>query len=271
MPVAKVNGINISYQIAGQGEPLLMIMGFSANHQGWSAQVPFFKKYYQVVTFDNRGVGKSDKPPGPYTTRMMADDTVGLLEHLGIKKCDIIGVSMGGMIAQEIAINYPERVSRLVLAATYACKEGDSGDTPYQAEALRLGPQKMPSVMIDLAMNKPIYKFTFGFIAKLQSRFLSASDRIGLDGQAVACNNHNTFDRLPLIQAHTLVIGGTQDRIIKPSSSDVIAKRIPNSRLVKVENGSHAFNIEFKNRFNLEVLKFLALRQFKNLFVAFRK
>ena len=107
MPVAKVNGININYKIYGQGEPLVMIMGLSANQSGWVTQIGFFKKHYKVITFDNRGVGKSDKPIGSYTTKIMADDTIGLMDHLGIDKANFMGVSMGGMIAQEIAINYP--------------------------------------------------------------------------------------------------------------------------------------------------------------------
>jgi pimeloyl-ACP methyl ester carboxylesterase len=99
-------------------------MGLATDKNRWTAGVYFFKKYYKIVTFDNRGVGESDKPAGPYTTKMMADDTVGLMDHLGIKKANILGVSMGGMIALEIAINYPEKVSKLVLGCTFACDDG---------------------------------------------------------------------------------------------------------------------------------------------------
>ncbi|MFP3880362.1 MAG: alpha/beta fold hydrolase, partial [Dehalococcoidia bacterium] len=110
MPLASVNGININYRVAGDGEPLVMIMGFSAGRIGWVPQLRFFKRYYRVVTFDNRGAGRSDKPPGPYSTGMMADDTAKLMDVLGIEKAHIMGLSMGGMIAQELAINYPQRV-----------------------------------------------------------------------------------------------------------------------------------------------------------------
>ena len=123
MPMARVNGININYKVEGQGEPLVMLMGLSAALGAWSSQVPLLKKYYRVIRLDNRGAGKSDKPAGPYTTKMMADDTVGLMDHLGIEKANFMGVSMGGMIAQEIAINYPQRVNKLILASTYACND----------------------------------------------------------------------------------------------------------------------------------------------------
>ncbi|HJX03718.1 MAG TPA: alpha/beta hydrolase, partial [Dehalococcoidia bacterium] len=217
----------------------------------------FFKKHYKVITFDNRGVGKSDKPAGLYTTRMMADDTISLMNFLNIKKAYILGISMGGMIAQELTINYPERVDRLVLACTFSCKEGDSGDTPEQVHTLSLSPQRMASAMIDLAMNKKVNRIIFGFVLKLQNRFLNASDRRGLEGQVAACNNHNTIDRLPSIQAPTLVIVGTEDYIIKPSSSSVISGKIPHARLVKVKGGSHTFCLESKKVFNNEILNFL--------------
>ncbi len=115
MPVARLNGVNINYQVEGQGEPLVMIMGFSATRSGWIRQTPFFKKYYRVITFDSRGAGRSDKPPGPHSTRMMTDDTLGLMDLLRIEKAHVMGASIGGMIAQELAINYPERVMKLIL------------------------------------------------------------------------------------------------------------------------------------------------------------
>jgi pimeloyl-ACP methyl ester carboxylesterase len=257
MPLAKINGIKINYRVAGQGEPLVMIMGFSAGRIGWLPQTGFFKKYYRVITFDNRGAGKSDKPPGPYSTRMMADDTVKLMDHLKIEKAHVIGLSMGGMIAQELAINYPHRVMKLVLAATYARQDETSGDTLEQAEFLNLPPEKKASALIGLAFNKPFYRFTIGLIAGVLTRFTGASGGVGIAGQSEACLKHDTLERLSSITAPTLVIVGTGDRIIKPVSSEVIAGRIPNARLVKVEGASHYFSFELKNVFNREVLNFL--------------
>jgi len=257
MPLARLNGINISYQVEGQGEPLVMIMGFTAGRSGLMPQIRFFKKYYRVITFDNRGAGKSDKPPGPYSTRMMADDTVKLMDLLGIEKAHIMGVSMGGMIAQELAINYPQRVMKLVLASTYARQDETSGDTLEQAKFLQLTPEKKVGAMVGLAFNKPLYRFTFGLLARVQTRFRGVSGGVGIAGQSEACLKHDTLERLSSITAPTLVIVGTGDRIIKPVSSEVIAGKIPNAKLVKVEGGSHYFSFEMKNAFNREVLSFL--------------
>ena len=257
MPLARLNGIHISYQVEGEGEPLVMIMGFTASRIGWMPQRRFFKKYCRVITFDNRGVGKSDKPPGPYSTRMMADDVVKLMDVLRIEKAHIMGLSMGGMIAQELAINYPQRVMKLVLASTYARQDETSGDTLEQAKFLHLTPEKKVGTMVGLAFNKPFYRFTIGLLARVQTKFTGASDKVGIAGQSEACLKHDTLERLSSITAPTLVIVGTGDRIIKSVSSEVIAGRIPNAKLVKVEGGSHYLSFEMKNVFNREVLNFL--------------
>jgi pimeloyl-ACP methyl ester carboxylesterase len=257
MPMTKLADIHINYRVKGEGEPLVMIMGFSSSMIGWYYQARFFRRHYRVVTFDNRGVGGSDKPQGPYSTRLMAEDIIRLMDNLGIEKANIIGASMGGMIAQEFAINHPERVTKLVLACTYACQDETSGSTPEMAKLALLPPEKMVSAMIGLAFNRPLYRFIFGLLGRLWSRFMATSDTVGIDGQREACVSHNTLERLHLITANTLVIVGTGDRLIKPVSSEVIANRIPGSRLVKVEGGSHTFMVEMRDVFNREVLNFL--------------
>ncbi|MCJ7576291.1 MAG: alpha/beta hydrolase, partial [Dehalococcoidia bacterium] len=122
---------------------------------------------------------------------------------------------------------------------------------------LQLTPEKKVSAMVGLAFNKPLYRFVFGLLARVQTRFMGASGRVGIAGQSEACRKHNTLERLPLITAPTLVIVGTGDRIIKSISSEVIAGKIPNAKLVKVDGGSHYFSFEMKNAFNREVLSFL--------------
>jgi pimeloyl-ACP methyl ester carboxylesterase len=257
MPLAKLDGININYKVDGQGEPVVMIMGFGAPGSMGRSQIPFFKKYCRVITFDNRGVGKSEKPQGPYSTKMMADDTVKLMEHLGIEKAYVIGTSMGGMIAQEVAISYPKKVRKLVLACTYACQDETSGDTEELAKLWKQKQQHAPSAMVGLSFNKPLYKYASGAFARISMKFSGAADMVGFAGQREACRKHNALERLPLITAPTLVIVGTKDRIIKPVSSEVIAGKIQNARLVKIEGGSHCFFIEMKNVFNREILNFL--------------
>jgi len=120
MPTAKVNEINLCYKVSGNGQPLVLITGFASAQNVWFSQVRAFSKQYRVVTFDNRGFGKSEKPPGPYTTKMLASDTIALMDCLGIKKAHILGGSMGGMAAQEIAIEHPGRLEKLILSSTSA-------------------------------------------------------------------------------------------------------------------------------------------------------
>lgn len=257
MPLVKLGNININYKVEGKGEPLLMIMGFTASRSGWMAQIPTFKKYFRVITFDNRGTGKSGKPAGPYTTKMMADDAVKLMDYLGIKKAHILGTSMGGMIAQELAINYPQRVMKLVLASTYARPASPNEATDEQANMTQLPTKQMAVALVGMAFNKPFYRITFGFLDRIQTNFIGVEGMTGIAGQREACASHDTLDRLPSITAPTLVIVGTQDRIINPVSSEIIASKIPDARLVKVEGGSHSFSLEMKKVFNQIVLDYL--------------
>ena len=266
MPKAKVNGINLYYEVHGNGEPLVMIMGFAGSSGGWIFQRREFQKYFQVITFDNRGVGKSDKPQGPYSIRIMAEDTVGLMDRLGIQKTHILGVSMGGYIAQEIAINHPERVKKLVLGCTYARQDDTGGHSPEYYRGMRLAEgcpaaelRKIPiakvlSAEFPLAFNSRLYRIcTFPLIV-VYARLMATR---GVAAQFQAIVGHDTLERLQMIQATTLVITGTGDRIIKPGSSEVLAKMIPHAKLVKIEGGPHSVFVVVRKRFNREVLDFL--------------
>jgi pimeloyl-ACP methyl ester carboxylesterase len=253
MPIIKAGDININYKMDGMGEPLVMIMGFGAAMDGWNSQAPFFAKHFKVITFDNRGAGKSDKPKGPYTTAMMAEDTTHLMDSLGIEKAHVMGASMGGLIAQEFAINYPDRVDRLVLACTFARlamadPEGaKSKDTPEERQKR----------VISLAYNKPLYRLFHGTLAKVRSIPHDSPEAVGIEGQNAAVSTHDTVDRLTSIRVPTLVIVGSGDRLVSPSASEFLAGKIPNAGLVKIEGGSHVFNVENRDEFNREILKFL--------------
>jgi len=263
MPMANVNGININYRVDGQGETVIMISGAGANLSVWRFQVGYFKKYYRTITFDNRGVGKSDKPAGPYTFKTMADDTSCLLNHLGIEKAHVIGVSMGGMIAQELAISHPEKVDKLVLGCTFARRDETSGfSSEYNKEIEayekssrdKANQRRLASAGIDLGINKRSYRV---FLLPLMKFAVRLSEPKGVDEQFGALSTFDVVDRLGMIKAPTLVITGTEDRVIKPTSSEVIANLVPKAKLVKVPGGGHNFPIEMRGEFNREVLNFL--------------
>jgi pimeloyl-ACP methyl ester carboxylesterase len=272
VPKANVNGIVIDYRVEGQGDHLIMIAGFSSAKNNWRFQTGLFKKYYSTITFDNRGVGKSEKPTRPYTMKMMADDTIGLMDYLCIEKAHVLGMSMGGMIAQELAINYPERVDKLVLASTFARRDETSGFTSDTFKRMVTYDRSLPQeveirrvvdTMIDLSINKRFPRILAIPLIKIKTRLSDTPTLIGLLGQRDAILAHDTVDRLRLIKAPTLVITGTNDRLIKPTSSEVISNLIPKAKLVKVVDGSHAIIIEMRNEFNKEVLNFLKINYLK--------
>jgi 3-oxoadipate enol-lactonase len=160
---------------------------------------------------------------------------------------------MGGMIAQELTINNPERVKRLVLACTYAEPMINEADV----DKLMGRPSERMRGVIDLAFNKPLYRHLLGTLARLRSIKPGSPEAMGIEGQSVALSTHETLDRLGSITAPTLVIVGTDDRLINPAASEIIASRINGAKLVKIEGGSHTFMMENRGEFNQAVLRFL--------------
>jgi 3-oxoadipate enol-lactonase len=193
----------------------------------------------------------------------MVDDTLALMDHLGIDKAHILGYSMGGIIAQELVINYPERVRKLILASTLSTIHQVASE---MLEALGLGEDfseedvrsadigKALSSLLANSFNSRLYRMILAPIAPIYTRLIGLE---GLRGQLEAVAGCNTLDRLQTIEAPTLVIVGTGDKAAPPRSSEVIASRIPNAKLVKVEGGSHGYIWEMPGRFNKAVLDFL--------------
>ncbi|MBN2098722.1 MAG: alpha/beta hydrolase [Dehalococcoidia bacterium] len=263
MPVAKVGEINLCYEVHGKGQPLILITGFASAQNTWIMQVRAFSKQYRVITFDNRGFGKSDKPPGPYTTKMMAGDTIALMDHLGTKKAHILGGSMGGMAAQEIAIEHPERLDKLVLSSTSAggqplqdvffgmIEAATPGWNRSRPDLASADLQKFMAAVASRSFNGMLYQLLIMPLVKLQA----ALGRVKVPvGQLEAMLSHNAVERLDSIQAPTLVLTGSQDRLMPPNSSKELASRIKGAKLVVIEGGAHALGGQ---RFNKEVLSFL--------------
>jgi pimeloyl-ACP methyl ester carboxylesterase len=256
MPEAAINGTTLYYEEHGQGTPLVMIQGYMGDHSAWVIQVKAFSKYFRVITYDARGLGKTPVSPIPFTIPVQAGDAIGLMDFLKIDRAHILGISLGGLVAQAIAIEHPERVMKLVLAATLP-----GTDTQYASEKAQvlarnlytMDMDKVGNLMIPLAFNNP----AVAYMAKLFSRTPWASRYKTYVKQMQSVGSYYTVDRLHQIQAPTLVIAGSRDRIISPRSSEIIAAKIPNARLVLVKGGSHAFFMEMSRRFNREVLQFL--------------
>ncbi len=269
MAKAKIRDIEMYYEVhgptslpEGQAEPLLLIMGLGANATSWEMQIPDFSREYQVIAFDNRGAGRTDKPQSPYTMPQMADDAIGLLDHLEIGAAHVFGMSMGGMIAQELALRHPQRVRALVLGATMA----------GGPRAVMAGPQLMQHwastalLPREQAIEQGLsFLYSEEFIAKNRDRLIKRALDLAhlqppldaLQRQVMALTRFNTYDRLAEIKARTLIITGSDDRIVPSENSRILAERIPGSELAELEGVGHGFLGEKPAEANSIVLAFL--------------
>jgi pimeloyl-ACP methyl ester carboxylesterase len=279
----EVNGINIYYEIHGKGEPLLLIEGLGYSSWMWFKQIAAFSREYKVIVFDNRGVGNTDKPNVGYTVEMMADDAVGLLKALGLDSAHVLGVSMGGFIAQEMTLKYPDMVKSLVLVSTsFGGKDSmPRGSNLWNSFVKLWGLMpgalefsgKGSAPMIDsfgLAPEKRIrYGLSLAFTPEYLKNHAEEVDRIvewrlgnpqpsyAWKHQLMAGMNFDSSDRVYQIKVPTLVVTGSEDRIVPAESSKRLTERIPNSRLITLEGTGHLLFIEQAGEFNKIVLDFL--------------
>ncbi len=278
MPRATSNGASLYYQVHGStGDPVLLVMGLGSDLHFWERQIPAFAARHRVIALDNRGIGRSDKPPGPYTVPMLAADAARVLDAAAVDRAHVVGLSMGGMIAQELALAHADRVGALALAATYAHAGDDvkeasiSGATamglPTARELLSGAP--IDARTIDIGqVARFLIPLTFSpeFIARDGAWLAAALERSASYGFSVdaflaqlrAAVGHDRARELAEIRAPTLILTGTADRLVAPRYSEELAALIPGAVLERVEGGSHAFNLEMPERFNRLVLDFLA-------------
>ena len=262
MPTAKVGNHSLYYEMIGQGHPLVMIRGVGSNVDHWYDQVPALSQRFQLLVFDNRGIARSSEPGGPFSTRDMAADTIALMDTVGIEKAHVLGYSMGGMVAQEMALNFPKKVAGLILVATDC---GISLRIKAQPDATRLF-----SEMIRLGTNEAklaaagclFAKQTFEKKPEVIERYTEVSQRFPasqkmLAKQWAAVTQHDACSRLAHIPSPTLAITGSEDVLIPPQNASVLAERIPDAQMISIDGGGHLFLIEQPRQFNEAVIKFL--------------
>ena len=262
MPIAKTENVNIYYEMIGQGEPLVMIRGISSNVDHWYEQVLVLSKKYQLLIFDNRGIARSSDPGGSFSTRDMAADTVGLMEAVGIKKAHVLGYSMGGMIAQEMALAYPEKVNGLILVATdcgisLRIKAKPEFSRLF-SEMIRLGTNEAKKAAAGCLFAKQTVETRPDIIQRyteVSLRFPASQKTLGK--QWAAITQHDACDRLAKISSPTLVITGSEDELIPPENAKVMAQRIPVAQIISIDGGGHLFLIERPEAFNEAVIGFL--------------
>jgi len=266
MPSAVVQGRQVYYELHGEarGVPLVLVMGMGGSCRGWlPLQVPDFSQQHHTLIFDHRGAGGSEDPGGPFSTAQLADDTAGLFDALGIDRADVLGVFMGGMVAQELALRHPRRVDRLVLVGTYARPDAKRRLLLEQWRELARS-----NASIETLVRERL-------LWTLQDDTLEQQDLIDAmvqfftrDGapltpevfarQCEACLHHDTADRLRQIRQRTLVLCGRQDALTPPKFHRELADEIPGSQLVTIPYGAHLVMAESAESFNRSVLQFLA-------------
>ena len=265
MPRIKTSAIELYYETHGAGKPLVLISGIGYTLWQWHRMVPFLAEHFQVITFDNRGVGQSDKPPGPYTAQMLAADTAGLLDALGLEKAVVMGHSMGGFVAQALALDFPEKVQKLILGST---NFGGPRHIPVTPEAIK--------VLADVSSD-PLARFKNGLAIStapgwaeenpemiqkwvewrmanpIESAHYQAQLAIGL---GLLPETAAFEDKLERIKVPTLILFGAHDKVVPPANAALLAEKIPGSIVVILPDAGHFFPIEIPEAASHAVIEF---------------
>jgi len=259
MAFTESGGARIGWEESGKGEPILMIMGLGYARQMWFRTRPVLERRYRTIVFDNRGVGASDVPTGPYTIGQMADDAAAVMSAAGVERARVFGISMGGMIAQEFALRYPERVERLVLGCTnFGGKTAKIAERPV-LDILRARGTMTPEQGVwamapyiydagtprerieeDLAVRMKVYPKAEGYYAQVQ-----------------AISAWSCVERLGELKAKTLVIHGETDQLVPAENAGLLAGKIAGAKVVMLERASHIFTTDQPERAHAAILDFL--------------
>jgi len=252
--------MSLAYDVAGSGEPLLLIQGLGYGRTGWGPAVARLAERFKVVSFDNRGFGDSEITPGPYTTAQLAGDALALLDALELERAHVIGISLGGMIAQELVLAAPERVHKLVLCSTTA---GGPAAVPMPEKTValmqrqpQLDPHEAMRLFVENALSPaPPYGLVDEIVAY---RTANPPDPAGWYAQASAGAAHDALARLGEIGAPTLVLHGTADNVVDAGNAPLIADAIPGARLELFDGVGHLLPWERPAEFVALVEEFLA-------------
>lgn len=262
MPTVHLRRINLYYETQGIGLPILMFQGLGLDSTAWVHQIPALSQHHQLILVDNRGVGRTDQPSTSYTTEEMAEDAIALLDALEIDQADVLGFSMGGLIAQILALHHPERVNRLLLVNTAAYLP------PVTQHILQNWLQMMQDkVRPATRMRSQLpWLFTDRFfedpqqvneLIQVSLQYPYPQTTAGFAGQLAACLTHDTRSQLQQIAAPTLVLAAAEDRLIPVVQAHKLATNIPDAQLQMVTQAGHNFLWEAPAAFNQAVLAFI--------------
>ena len=263
MPDATIRDIITYYEEAGSGDPLILIMGLGGDLQAWALQAPALAKHFRVITFDNRGSGRTSSPDRPCSIAGMADDLAALMDHLGIASAHILGFSMGGYIAQEFALKYPARVNRLILLATAAHIDGYGKNIVKSwIDVRRSNMSREQVVRLTAAWlyGPELFDDEARFERAVQN---SASNPYAQQDhafirQAQAVLGFDVRERVAGITQQTMVIGCKDDILVPPRNAEKLAALLPKGTL-KILPGGHVGCIEYPNEYNTAFMEFLGV------------
>jgi pimeloyl-ACP methyl ester carboxylesterase len=259
---ARNGPVRIAYDVRGHGRPLVLVQGVGIGRWGWEPVADRLARRFQVITIDNRGVGASDSPPGPFTTAAMAGDVLAVLDHAGIQRASVLGTSLGGMVAQELALAHPDRVDRLVLVATLPggprSRPMPLGTTylfaaaPFLTSKLRL--QQFVHNALGPATRRGRPEIAERLAAAKQA---SPQSETAWRAQVAAGMLFNPLGRQRDLTQPTLVMQGTADQVVDPSNADVLADLLPNAGVELLDGAGHLLYWEQPRRFARMVAGFL--------------
>jgi pimeloyl-ACP methyl ester carboxylesterase len=263
MSKVKIKDIEIAYDVEGSGEPVILIGGYTMVKESWRLQVEELMNDFKVITFDNRGAGETSVPTESFTIADMAADTVGLMDAIGIDSARIFGVSMGGLIAQILALDYSDRVKKVALGCTTHGGRHAVQPEKEVMDALAKASDTTISAEEGIRMRVPIV-FSERFIREESERleeFIQSSVQFmptpdGAAGQMGALNVFNVKRRLGEIQCPVLVITGSDDRMMPPENSKLLHEGIEGSELYMVDGAGHSFFFEKADEVNRALINF---------------
>lgn len=253
-------GAKIYWDEQGQGEPLLLIMGLGYPSDAWYRTRPVLARKYRTIALDNRGVGRSEMPPGPYPIPVMASDAAAVLDAAGVETAHVFGISMGGMIAQEFTLQYPERVRSLILGCTAS---GGPHAVRSDAEATAMLMARGTMTKEEAAEAAVPFIYDRGTARKLIDEDIEHRRPWFPAGQAYNAQLQGilaweAYSRLSKINVPTLVIHGENDRLVPAGNGKLIAENIRGSKLVTLKNASHIFTTDQPEEAHRAILDFLA-------------
>ena len=256
MPFMNIGDIDLNYETHGEGFPLIFISGLSGSVSTWGGQIPFFEQHYRCIVFDNRGAGLSGKPEGPYSIAKMAEDAVRLLDRLLVEKTLVFSLSMGGMIALELARIASGRLVAMLLGCTHA---GGKTRIPLskEANALLMNNAGLSREEI-LRKDTPLF-FSHRFQTENPEAIEEHYRRLLLtplqpeqafQAQLIAIDKFDCTDALEKIGTPALVVTGTEDVLIPPANSTYLAGRLPNAELIQIPGAGHSLHVECRDILN---------------------